>query len=152
MSDANFDDRERAALRALLDTLVPPGADGRMPGAGELGLAETIEEKLGALRPLVGRGLAELDERARARGGESFAALAPDERAAVVAEHSAGDPAFVPGLLFQAYVHYYQHDRVVAALGLEPRPPHPLGYALAQPDLDALLAPVRAGPKRYREA
>jgi hypothetical protein len=41
---------------------------------------------------------------------------------------------------------------VVAALGLAARPPHPEGYPLEQPDLDALLAPVRERAKHYRDA
>jgi hypothetical protein len=49
------------------------------------------------------------------------------------------------------YSAYYQHPRVLSGLGLEPRPPHPKGYALEQPDLDALLAPVRARAKLYRD-
>jgi hypothetical protein len=57
----------------------------------------------------------------------------------------------VGGLVFQAYCAYYQHPRVIAALGLAVRPPHPDGYALEQPDLDALLAPVRERGRRYRE-
>ena len=32
-------------LDAILDTLIPPSEDGRMPGAGSLGLAETEVEE-----------------------------------------------------------------------------------------------------------
>ena len=46
----------RAALAAALDLLIPPSADGRLPGAGELGLARYVEELLATMpapRPLV---------------------------------------------------------------------------------------------------
>ena len=66
--------------------------------------------------------------------------------------HAPGDPGFLPGLVFQVYCAYYQHPRVLSGLGLEPRAPHPQGYPLEQPDLDALLAPVRARAKQYRDA
>ena len=42
-------------LSAVLDELIPPSADGRLPGAGALGLASAIEEKMREqpdLRPL----------------------------------------------------------------------------------------------------
>ena len=148
---AQLTDAQRAALTAVLDAIIPQSADGRMPGAGELGLAGAIEEKLGAMCAFTARGLDALDARARERGAGGFAALAAVERAEVLNAHAAADPGFLPGLVFQVYSAYYQHPRVLEGLGLEPRPPHPKGYALEQPDLDALLAPVRARAKLYRD-
>jgi hypothetical protein len=48
------------------------------------------------------------------------------------------------------YAGYYQHPRVMSALGLAPRPPHPLGYEMGADDL-SLLDPVRRRAKMYRE-
>lgn len=143
---------QRSALSAVLDAVIPRSTDGRLPGAGELGLARAIEQQLGAMCAFTARGLDALDALARDRGAAGFAALAPAERAAVLGAHAAADPGFLPGLVFQIYSAYYQHPRVLEALGLEPRPPHPKGYALEQPDLEALLAPVRARAKLYRDA
>jgi hypothetical protein len=76
------------------------------------------------------------------RRAREFAALARARtRRGDETPHAAADPGFLPGLVFQVYSAYYQHPRVLSGLGLEPRPPHPKGYALEQPDLDALLAP-----------
>jgi hypothetical protein len=152
VSETALSDAQRAALAAVLDAIIPRGADGRMPGAGELGLAREIEEKLGAMVAFTARGLDALDGLARERGAAGFAAVAPADRADVLNAHAAADPGFLPGLVFQVYSAYYQHPRVLEGLGLEPRPPHPKGYALEQPDLDALLAPVRARAKLYRDA
>jgi hypothetical protein len=152
MSGGGFSEAQRGALSAVLDALVPRSADGRLPGAGELGLAREIEEKLGAMCAFTARGLDALDALARERGARGFAALAAGERADALNAHAATDPGFLPGLVFQVYSAYYQHARVHEGLGLEPRPPHPKGYALEQPDLDALLAPVRARAKLYRDA
>ena len=58
-------------------------------------------------------------------------------------------PAFLPGLVFQTYVAYYQHRDVVRALGLPPRPPHPEGYELEEGDL-TLLDPVRRRDPLFR--
>jgi hypothetical protein len=152
MSETQLSAAQRNALASVLDAIIPPSADGRMPGAGEIGLAPAVEERLGAMVAFTARGLDALDAIARERGATAFAALAATERAEVLKAHAAADAGFLPGLVFQAYSAYYQHPRVLEGLGLEPRPPHPKGYALEQPDLDALLAPVRARAKLYREA
>jgi gluconate 2-dehydrogenase subunit 3-like protein len=143
---------QNAAFVAVLDAIVPRSPDGRLPAAGELGLAAAIEASLGAMCPLVARSLDALDALARERCGAAFAALPSAEREEILNAHAVGDPAFLGGLVFQTYCAYYQHPRVVAALGLAARPPHPEGYPLEQPDLDALLAPVRERATRYREA
>jgi hypothetical protein len=127
-------------LDCVLDAIVPPSADGRMPGAGALGLAAAVEEFVartpGALASLA----ASLDA-LEARG---FSALAPDRRAAAL------DPGFAAGLVFPTYTSYYREPRVYAALGLEPRPPHPQGHALEPGDLRGLDAVRRRG-RIYRE-
>jgi hypothetical protein len=48
------------------------------------------------------------------------------------------------------YSGYYQHPRVVEALGLEARAPHPKGFSM-EPDDWTILDPVRARGKMYRE-
>ncbi len=45
---------------------------------------------------------------------------------------------------------YYQNTATLAALGLPPRPPHPLGYEIEENDL-SLLEPVRARKKLCRK-
>ena len=151
MSDAPFDESQTRALAGVLDTLVPPSADGRLPGAGALGLAPGIAGKLGGARSAIAKGLAALDAAARERGAADFASLAGTAREALLRDYDHRDPGFVPGLVFHTYAAYYPHERVMTAIGLEPRPPYPLGYPLEQPDLDALLERVRGGPKRYRD-
>ena len=63
----------------------------------------------------------------------------------------AAQPHFLGPLLFHTYVGYYQQPRALAALGLEPRPPHPKGHALETGDF-GLLEAVRARGKIYRDA
>jgi hypothetical protein len=53
-------------------------------------------------------------------------------------------------LTLHAFVGYYQNAQVAAALGLEPRPPHPHGYTMEPNDL-TLLDPVRHRPKFFRQ-
>jgi len=143
-----------AALAALLDELVPPRPDGRLPGAGALGLAAELLRALRerpALRPVVAPGIAALDAIVRGRGATCLGELAPAERRAALAELSAQAPACLPTLAFVAFIAYYQDPRVLVALGREPRPPFPEGYELPPFD-ETLLASVRRRAPFYREA
>jgi hypothetical protein len=144
-------DRERA-LSSVLDEVIPPSPDGRLPGAGTLGLAGTLRPALQhqpGLAAAVDAGLAAADALAQRRGAERFAELPKPERRDVLNEVAAAQPGFLPGLIFHTYVGYYQDARVVEALGLEARPPHPKGYEIESSDL-ALLDAVRRRPKLYR--
>lgn len=140
-------DRKRA-LAAVLDAIVPPSADGRLPGAGELGLADSVEASLGA-SPVLREGLASLDERAAARAARPFAELDAPARREVLDAVAEAQPAFLGPLVLLTYLGYYRHPRVLEALGLEPRPPYPGGYAVPPTDL-SLLDPVRARRPFYR--
>ncbi len=149
---AFFRDRGRA-LSGVLDEIIPPSDDGRLPGAGELGLVNYIEEVAQSapeLEPVLARGLEALDALANRRDPRGFAALSKSDRAEVMNELAATEPAFLPGLIFHTYVGYYLNGRVIEALGLEARPPHPKGYEMESGDL-TLLDAVRQRPKLYRQ-
>ncbi len=135
-------------LTAVLDQLIPPRADGSMPGAGALGLAAEMAADAG-VAPMLELGLPGLDAIARERGADGFAAAPEAERRAILEELASRDPGFLPGLLFQTCTRYYRHPRVLAALGMPGRPPHPEGYELELGDL-GLLDPVRSRTGLYR--
>jgi len=153
MSQERFSRDQQHVLSAVLDEIIPPSADGALPGAGALGLAEVVDEALERtpeLRPLIVAGLAAADELARGRDAEGFATLPAAERRGALEELTPTQPAFLPSLTFHAYVGYYQDARVIEALGMESRAPYPLGYEMPPDDL-TLLDPVRERPKLYRE-
>jgi hypothetical protein len=138
-------------LDAVLNLIVPPSADGRMPGAAEVGVpAYLYAEAADALSELR-QELDELERRAYARFTRGFAALQPGERNALVGELRAQTPAFMNRLAMETIACYYQHDLVLAGLGMEARSPYPKGYEVVQGDL-SLLDPVRARGKIYRDA
>lgn len=140
-----------AALDAVLNLIVPPSADARMPGAAEVGVpAYLVAEAADALPVLRGE-LDELERCSNARFARGFAALNEDERRSLVGELRAQTPAFMNRLAMETLACYYQHDRVLEGLGVEARPPYPKGYQVAQGDL-SLLEPVRARGKIYRDA
>jgi hypothetical protein len=143
-----FTPDQQRTLALVLDVIIPPDPARGLPGAGEVGVGAQVERALGSLpdmRAMVEQGLADVEAQSQERHGRPFAALAADERAALLAEHG-----FVFALTLQAYGGYYQQERVLSALGLEPRPPHPAGHPMAPSDL-SLLDPVRARGKRWRE-
>ena len=115
-------------------------------------LAETVGEALAKapdFRAVVLRGLSALDELAGRRGTAAFADLAKPQRTEALNELVAGEPGFLPGLIFHTYIGYYEDGRVMEALGLEARPPHPLGYHVEPMDT-SLVDRVRQRPKLYR--
>jgi len=145
---------QKRTLQAVLDVLVPPSADGRMPGAGAagLGLADRLEEGLRSrpeLAPMVEQGLERLDALAAGRAGERFAELDPAHRREPFDALAAEQPGLLGLLLLQTYAAYYSHPRVLEALGQEPRPPHPDGFEVPATDF-SLLEPVRRKPPFYR--
>jgi len=145
---------EERALSEVLNEIIPPSGDGRLPGAGELGLAGYIgqaAQKAPELRPVIAQGLSALDDLARGLNAPGFAALSRPEKLQVLNELATTHAAFLPSLIFHSYVAYYQNDRVIEALGLEPRPPFPKGYEIEPNDL-SLLDEVRERSRLYRDA
>jgi hypothetical protein len=142
-----------ATLAALLDTLIPPSKDGRLPGAGAIGVGDHVVLAMqadAATGELVSRGLDELDACARSAGADGFAQLDEDARSALVQRFQNEQKDFFECIVLHACTGYYQHERVVGALGLEARPPFPKGYEVAAIDPD-LLEPVRKRAPMYRK-
>ena len=147
MTDANH------ILTLVLDELIPPSEDGRLPGAGALGIAADVAAQVDAtpeLRPVIDGGLSALDGLAQNRVAGGFAALSHAERIAVLHELEAADPVFLPTVMMLGYAGYYGNDRVIAALKPEPHAPHPRGYDV-EPDDAGLLDPVLLRGKLYRD-
>jgi len=145
----NDDLLPQSTFTAVLDEMIP-ARDAKLPGAGSLGVGDHVAARLGDATPFVASGLAALDALARERGATEFADLPTAERAPILREVDASQPGFVQCLLFHAYAGYYQNPRVMAAIGLAPRPPYPEGYALEPLD-ESLLEAVRGRAKLYRE-
>lgn len=150
-SPAPLSDEDRGCLAAVLDTLIPPRAERGLPGAGSIGLGDVIVAAAPTLVPLLRTTCTALQAAAQDRGVAGFASLDMADRSELLQARDEAEPGLVAGLLFQVYSAYYQHPDVLPALGLEARPPHPLGYDLEEGDLGALER-VRARGRLYREA
>lgn len=144
-----FSPEQRKTLAIVLDSIVPASEDGCMPSAGDLGIEGSVEQALDAtpeLKAMIAEGLAMLTTLAAERDPRGFDALSASRRAEIVEE--AGLP---PVLVLQTYASYYRHPRVLEALGMETRAPHPQGYAMKENDL-SLLEPVRRRRPLFRSA
>jgi len=143
--DPGFSAEHEQVMAALIDAIVPPSDDGRLPGAGALDLVGHVERSVRQnpmLRPVVEYGLSAIAALAAKRNPSGIAGLPVAAWAAALEEFAAADQFFLPAFLFLVYGGYYQHRRVVETLGLEPRAPHPEGYAMEADDW-SLLEPVR---------
>jgi len=126
----------------VLDTLIPASPERGMPAAGQVGVADHVQQAE-ELLPVIAAGLDALRD-------AGFDALPSAQRVETLNALEASQPGFLPLMVFQAYQGYYQNLATLEALGLPPRPPHPLGYEVEDNDL-GLLEPVRAREKLYRE-
>ncbi|MDG2336211.1 MAG: hypothetical protein P8Q97_18570 [Myxococcota bacterium] len=147
---------ERGLLLSLVETLIPSSkANGAMPGASQL--AEFREMPSEEAQLVYGPLLDLILDRSPQEAGENFASLDLDTREEIVRGLGADHPEVIGSAVSQTLIRYYGAEAVVEALGLEARPAHPGGYALAETNW-SLLGPVRAmepiykpGPEREEE-
>ena len=145
--------QEQAALAAeVLDRIVP-GRDG-FPGAGELGVAQHVD-RVAASDPGLGQlfqdGLASIGSAGREAHSADFADLADDQKVEVLRTVESESPQFFSMLVRHAYAGYYSNRRVIEMLGLEARPPQPLGFDL-DPFDPAMVEKVSERGKIWRDA
>ena len=138
--------RDTQFMNTLLDLVIPPSEDGRMPGAGSLDLAAALADAIEtdpAFAQLVLAGLRAIHEGALNRNPAGFAALAPADRLEVLEAQLGHHPALMIGLSIRLYQAYYAHPLVLEGIGEPARPPFPEGFEIEPTDED-LLESLRA--------
>lgn len=139
---------QRALLDDMLDAIIPPSADGRIPGAGALGVADylaDVAERDSEVRAQFEQGLA-------AAGGD-FADLDDEARRALLKRLETDEKTFFQALIRHTYMGYYSRSDVRALFGLSAEPTQPRGYDVPPDDAEEmaeLLVPVRARGPCYR--
>ena len=142
---------DKATLMVVLDLIIPPSSDGRLPGASTYDVwAHVCGNATAELIQLVADELQELQTLAKNRFGLPFADLELAVAEALVSESRTERPNFLAALARHTAACYYQQDAVLEAIGMEARPPYPGGYDVHPGDL-SLLEPVRARGKIYRD-
>lgn len=141
---------EKHALALLVDMVIPPSEEYGVPGAGDALILETIISDAGRRTPRLMTALTTLEEMSKETCGAGFADLSTEQRSGVVdafREAHSGVANLIANLTTQCY---YRDDRIMIALGMETRPPHPEGYVVEQGDW-SLLDPVRKRAAFYRK-
>jgi len=133
--------RETDDLRAFAGAIVPASARHNVPGADDPKIFDDMVKS-------IGRDLDDLRTALKKLAG--IARVPPAERLAKAnAFRAEGGPAVVAiaRVVLQCY---YRDDRVMRALGQEPRSPFPKGHVVEQGDW-SLLDPVRQRPPFWRK-
>ncbi len=137
---------ESQAFRQLAGYMVPASADYRVPGADDEVIFADIVRSLGRDALAVRRALSQLRDLA---DGDftSLDEVQAEAIAMALLQRKSADTAALGRAVLQCY---YRDDRVIRALGLEPRAPFPKGHVLESGDW-SLLDAVRGRPRMWRD-
>lgn len=145
--DTALTPQQRDDLRALSGIIIPASAEFDVPGADDPAIQADILATLGRDAAPVRDAL----DRLARLAGAPLAELDPARREAAALALRAEGSAAVAALSRVVLQCYYRDDRVVRALGLEPRAPYPKGHVLEDGDW-SLLDPIRARAPFWRRA
>jgi len=129
--------RDPGFMSAFLDLVIPPSKDGRLPGAGDLDLLDTIAtgaESDAMLGPVVHAGLDAVRAAALETDQSGLPGLSPEARLEVLQGQLAVHGMLMFAIARFLYPAYYQHPRVLEGLGQPPRPPFPEGFEVEETD------------------
>ncbi len=148
----SFTAEETQALKTLVEMIIPASQEYGLPSAGDTAIFTDILATARSQQVEVSTALSALDEVSQDCQDGDFGALPLDQDVlAGVAETFRQRHPAEAGLLAAITAQcYYRDDRVMRALDMEARPPHPLGYTLNQGDW-SLLDPVRDRPEFFRK-
>lgn len=148
----SFSEGQTALASEVLDQLIPGRDD--FPGAGELGVAQHLGS-LAASKPdlgaLLSGGLEAIDSESRRTHAAAFADLGDDQKIEVLRTVESRSPEFFAMLVRHSYAGYYSHRRVIELMGLEARPPQPLGFEL-EPFDPITVEHIKERGKIWRDA
>ncbi len=145
---ASLNEEQERMLIALLNLIIPPSEDRKMPGAADVGFFAYMHNE--NFFPWVREGLLSILEESHNRYGQEFSALRDSEKTQLINRLRRRHFRFFSRLTTEVIQCYYQHEQVLQAIGLEARAPFPEGYLLEEGDL-TLLEPVYERGKIYRE-
>lgn len=133
-----FPASQHPLIRAVLNRLIP--ADAGFPAAGDLDLIDHLDRAAGSsagTRRLFVDGMRQIALESEQRHGQGFEDLDAAKQDAVLQHVEREHLAFFEALVRDVYQRYYSHPTVIQLLGMEARPPQPLGHML--PPFDAAV-------------
>jgi hypothetical protein len=140
-------DAQQRSLRRVVANMIPESSEHGVPGADDPAIFADIVASLDREAAAVVRALARLDQLCDG----VFADVDTEGQRVVLDRFRKAHPDLTTALVAATVRCYYRDDRVMRALGMEPRPPFPKGFDVAQGDW-SLLEPVRARGKIFRDA
>jgi hypothetical protein len=140
-------DAQQRSLSRVAANMIPASSEHGVPGADDPAIFADIVASLDRETTAVVRALARLDQLCET----PFADVDPEGQRSVLDQFRKAHPDLTTALVAATVRCYYRDDRVMRALGMEPRPPFPKGYEVSQGDW-SLLEPVRARGKIFRDA
>ena len=145
-----FTNQEKRIFLALVDMIIPASEELNIPGASDTLIFKNIIANSAKNHQQILESLSALETLAQEKENASFANLLIDQRVRIVKifrETYPTEANMFENLTSQCY---YQDDRIMISLGMEPRPPYPEGFIVEQGDW-SLLEPVRKREKFYRK-
>jgi len=145
MTDGTLTDTETRDLRLLAGIMIPASSRHGVPGADDALIFADILKSLERDTADSQLALKQLRE----MSGGAFTDLPPERRTEVAMrfKQEGGAPLFALNRV--VLLCYYRDDRVMRALGQEPRSPFPKGHVVEQGDW-SLLDPVRKRAPMWR--
>jgi len=144
----NLNEELGRTLIALLNLIIPPSEDGKMPSAADVGFFAYMHSE--NIVPWIREGLLSIVEESYTKYGQEFSVLSASEQTQLIDRLRRILSRFFSRLTTQVMQCYYQHDHVLEAIGLGARPPFPQGYRVEEGDL-TLLESVYERGKLYRD-
>ena len=145
-----FTSEETRTFLALVDMIIPASDEFTIPGASDTAIFNSIIANSAKNHQQILKALSALETLAQERESAGFADLLVDQRERIVKIFRETNPAEAKMFENLTSQCYYQDDRIMISLNMEPRPPHPEGFTVEQGDW-SLLEPVRKREKFYRK-
>ena len=140
----------RPILEAILDELIPPSEDGKIPGAGAVGVADFLP----AAHAYVLDPVASVQTILNAVS-DDFLVMTREEKIADLQCVEAAHSIAFETLVRLTYMGYYSRPDIRPHFGVGAHPVHPNGYPVESEStalMDNLTASVRKRGKVYRDA
>ena len=144
-SEGGYSSQEVDVLRRLFDKIIPASADKRFPSAADPQVFEDFLASSERFRELISKAILLLQE----FSGSDYCQLSEVDVDRVTEQFYANRTGAVTTLLSLLTQCYYRDDRVLDAIGLEPRAPYPGGFEVENGDW-GLLEPVESRGPIYR--
>lgn len=145
-----FSDAQIELVTEVLNRIIP--ANEELPGAGEIAV-NFLDEVVGGsprLKRILHHGLSQIEVCAYRMYAKDFPSLSGEQMHVVLRQVEVDEGEFFDLLVRQTYNGYYTDPRIVELLGLEARPPQPLGHRVDQGNI-TLIENVKNRGIVYRE-